>query len=111
MRTYFSCKKIVRSEKADVVLGMGGFTSMPPVRAGKKLGLRTYVHDSNALPGKSNRMTARWCTKVLLGLAEAKRYFPNNECVVTGTPVRDELLHLPTQTEAEKNWAYHKTNR
>lgn len=102
MRTYCTCKKIIKRSKARAVLGMGGFTSLPPVRAGHKLGLKTFVHDSNALPGKSNRMTARWCTKVLLGLAEAKRYFPNNECVVTGTPVRDELLHLPTQTEARE---------
>lgn len=100
MRTYFTCKKIVRSVQADVVIGMGGFTSMPPVRAGRKLGLRTYVHDSNAMPGKSNRMTARWCTAVLLGLKEAEAHFPGSHCIVTGTPVREELLHLPTTEEA-----------
>lgn len=101
VRTYFSCKKIVRSEKADIVLGMGGFTSMPPVRAGKKLGLHTYVHDSNAMPGKSNRMTARWCPAVLLGLKEAAAHFPGKQCIVTGTPVREELRHLPTAEQAK----------
>lgn len=100
LRTYLNCKSIIRREKADVVLGMGGFTSMPPVRAGQKLGLRTYVHDSNAMPGKSNRMTARWCTAVLLGLKEAAEHFPGSNCIVTGTPVREELLHLPTRAEA-----------
>lgn len=102
LRTYLSCKSIIRQEKADVVLGMGGFTSMPPVRAGKKLGLRTYVHDSNAMPGKSNRMTARWCTAVLLGLKEAATYFPGSKCIVTGTPVREELQNLPAQAEARE---------
>lgn len=102
VRTYFTCKKIIREARADVVLGMGGFTSLPPVRAGKKLGLRTYVHDSNALPGKSNRLTARWCTGVLLGLPEAAKHFPQSECTVTGTPVREELLKLPTRTEARE---------
>lgn len=102
LRTYLSCKGILRREKADVVLGMGGFTSLPPVRAGRKMGLRTYVHDSNAMPGRSNRMTARWCTKVLLGLAEAAPYFPGRECVVTGTPVRAELEHLPSCKEARE---------
>ena len=100
--TYFTCKKIIRQCKADVVLGMGGFTSLPPVRAGYALGLRTYVHDSNALPGKANRMTARWCTGVLLGLEEARHYFPGSQCTVVGTPVRDELVHLPSREEARE---------
>lgn len=101
-RTYFRCKRILRREKADVVLGMGGFTSLPPVRAGHMLGLRTYVHDSNALPGRSNRMTARWCTKILLGMAEAGRYFPGKESVVVGTPVREEMRRLPSVSEARR---------
>lgn len=102
LTTYLSCKRIIKKAGADVVVGMGGFTSLPPVKAGRALGLRTYVHDSNAMPGKSNRMTARWCTKVLLGLGEAAPYFPGSECVVVGTPVRQELLQLPTQEEARR---------
>ncbi len=101
--TYIRCKGILRREKADVVVGMGGFTSLPPVRAGHALGLRAYVHDSNALPGRSNRMTAKWCDKVLLGLAEAANYFPGKECVTVGTPVRDELNHLPGRAEARRS--------
>lgn len=102
LRTYLTCKSIIRREQADIVLGMGGFTSMAPVRAGHILGRRTYIHDSNALPGKSNRMTARWCTRVLLGLKEAAAWFPGRECVVVGTPVREELRHLPSPQEARE---------
>ena len=100
--TYFTCKRIIRRCKTEAVLGMGGFTSLPPVRAGHALGLRTYVHDSNALPGKANRMTARWCTGVLLGMEEAQHYFPGSHCTVVGTPVRDELAHLPSREEARE---------
>ncbi len=101
-RTYLYCRRLLREQKVDVILGMGGFTTMPPVRAGHALGLRTYVHDSNALPGKSNRLTARWCNKVLLGLEEAVNYLPGHACEVVGTPVREELEHLPTQAEARQ---------
>ena len=100
--TYMSCKKLLRSEKADVVLGMGGFTSLPPCKAAHALGLRSYVHDSNAMPGKSNRLTARWCTKVLVGMQEAVQHFPGSTCEVVGTPVRDEIRNLPIQTEARE---------
>jgi len=101
-KTISHCGKIVEREKADVVLGMGGFTSLPPVYAGAKKGLRTYVHDSNAIPGRSNLLTAKRCTKVLLGLKEAGSHFPKSEVVITGTPVRDELEALPSREEACK---------
>lgn len=103
MRSYFRCRHILLRAQADVVLGMGGFTSLAPIRAGHALGLRTYVHDSNAMPGRSNRMTARWCTQVLVGLKEAAAHFPGADCVVTGTPVRQELLHLPDPAEARRS--------
>lgn len=102
LRSYMTCRNIIRKEKADVVIGMGGFTSLPPIVAARHMGLRTYVHDSNALPGKSNRMTARWCTAVMLGLKEAAAYFPGSRCIVTGTPVREELLQLPTCSQARE---------
>ena len=101
-RTVRQCRKILLQNQCDVVLGMGGFTSLPPVLAGKKLGLMTYVHDSNALPGKANRTTARWCRKVLLGMEAASSYFPDTEVVVTGTPVRHELTSLPERADARK---------
>ena len=102
LKTYLTCRRIIKQEKADAVVGMGGFTSLPPVLAGHRLGLRTFVHDSNAMPGRSNRLTAKWCNKVLLGLEEAAHYFPGSECAVVGTPVRDEMRALPTAAEARQ---------
>lgn len=98
--TLRACHRFFRYEKVDVVLGMGGFTSLAPVLAGRLLGLRTYVHESNAMPGRANRLTARFCTAVLLGLAEAEQRFPGRRCRVVGTPVRDEFLHCPPKAEA-----------
>ena len=99
-KTIGHCGKIIDREGADVILGMGGFTSFPPVYAASKKGLRTYVHDSNAIPGRSNRMTSKNCTAVLVVLEEAKARFPDSKVIRTGTPVRDELENLPTREEA-----------
>jgi len=103
-RTVRQCRKILLENQCNAVLGMGGFTSLPPVLAGKKLGLKTYVHDSNAVPGKANRLTARWCRKVLVGLEAATKYFSTAEVVVTGTPVRRELSSLPEKSEARRKY-------
>lgn len=98
------CKTILRDFGADAVLGMGGFTSLPPVYAGHKLGLRTFIHDSNARPGRANVMTSRFCTQVFLGLEAAKSFFPERETVTTGTPARPEIIHLPSREEAAERF-------
>ncbi len=94
------CKTVIREFQADAVLGMGGFTSLPPVYAGHKLGLKTFVHDSNARPGRANVMTSRFCTRVFLGLDAAKSFFPQAETTTTGTPVRPEITQLPQREVA-----------
>jgi UDP-N-acetylglucosamine--N-acetylmuramyl-(pentapeptide) pyrophosphoryl-undecaprenol N-acetylglucosamine transferase len=93
------CKRVIREFGADAVLGMGGFTSLPPVYAGHKLGLKTFIHDSNARPGRANVLTSRFCNRVFLGMEAAKAFFPNRETVMTGTPVRPEIIDLPTLEE------------
>jgi UDP-N-acetylglucosamine--N-acetylmuramyl-(pentapeptide) pyrophosphoryl-undecaprenol N-acetylglucosamine transferase len=80
---------------------MGGFTSLPPVWAGKKIGARTFVHDSNSIPGKANRLTARFADCVFLGMEECASYFPGRRTEVTGTPIRSSLLNPVAREEAE----------
>lgn len=94
------CKRLTREFQADAVLGMGGFTSLPPVYAGHRLGLKTFVHDSNARPGRANVLTSRFCTRVFIGMAAAAKFFAPRETVVTGTPVRPEIRNLPSRETA-----------
>ncbi len=103
-RSISRCKSILCDFRADAVLGMGGFTSLPPVAAGHKLGLKTFVHDSNARPGRANVLTSRFCTQVFLGLDAAKAFFPHRETVTTGTPVRPEIMSPPSREEAAKGF-------
>lgn len=98
------CKHLLREFGADAVLGMGGFTSLPPVYAGHQLGLKTFIHDSNARPGRANVLTGRFCSQVLLGLEAAKVFFPHRPTVTTGTPARPEIIHLPTREAAAERF-------
>ena len=96
-------KKIIRDFGADAVLGMGGFTSLPPVYAGYKLGKKTFVHDSNARPGRANVLTSRFCDKVFIGLQPAAAFF-KKPTELTGTPARPEIHKLPPRTEAAERF-------
>ncbi|MCU0796641.1 MAG: undecaprenyldiphospho-muramoylpentapeptide beta-N-acetylglucosaminyltransferase [Akkermansiaceae bacterium] len=103
-RTIGRCRGLLGDFRADAVLGMGGFTSLPPVVAAKRAGIPAFVHDSNALPGKANRVTARWCDRVFIGLSPAAAHFPGKPCIETGTPVRKELSSLPDRASAAAKW-------
>jgi len=86
------CRRIFAEFKPDAVLGMGGFTSTPPILAGKLRRVPTFIHESNAIPGKANKINARLSTRVLLGFSECRRFFPQAKCEVTGTPIRSSLM-------------------
>ncbi len=98
LNTYIQCARIINQRAIHAALGRGGFTSLAPIIAASRQKLPCFVHDSNALPGKANRLTARWCRRVLLGLADAQSYFPSKPCDITGTPARAEF----TTTEASQ---------
>src|SRR5260370_26201836 len=59
LQGFLACQKIYRSFHPDAVLGMGGFTSTGPILAGRIAGVPTFIHESNAIPGKANRLNAR----------------------------------------------------
>lgn len=88
------CRSIYKKFNPQAVLGMGGFTSTAPVMAGKMRGAATFLHESNAIPGKANRFTARMVRAVLLGFKECAQFFPKTRTEVTGTPIRTELARV-----------------
>ncbi len=88
------CRAIYRKFNPQVVLGMGGFTSTAPVLAGRMRGSATFIHESNAVPGKANRYTARFVRAVLLGFKECAAFFPRAKTEWTGTPIRSTLRRI-----------------
>jgi UDP-N-acetylglucosamine--N-acetylmuramyl-(pentapeptide) pyrophosphoryl-undecaprenol N-acetylglucosamine transferase len=96
------CRSIYRKFKPQVVLGMGGFTSTAPVLAGRMRGVSTFIHESNAIPGKANRLTARMVRAVMLGFKECAPFFPKARTEVTGTPIRTELKPLDRQVARQR---------
>ena len=98
-----ACRRIYRSFAPDAVLGMGGFTSTGPILAGRMAGLPTFIHESNAIPGKANRLNAWLSKKVLLGFEECARFFPDVAVEVTGTPIRNSLRRPVDRKEALNN--------
>ncbi|MBO5421146.1 MAG: undecaprenyldiphospho-muramoylpentapeptide beta-N-acetylglucosaminyltransferase [Clostridia bacterium] len=86
-------KKIIKEFNPDVVLGFGGYVGGPVLRTACKLGIPTAIHEQNAFPGVTNKALAKIVDRVMLTAPEAEKYMqPKNPCVVTGLPVRGELI-------------------
>ncbi len=83
---------MLRSFKPDVVLGVGGYVSGPVIFAAKILGIPSAIHEQNLLPGLANRMAARFASRIFLSFKDSVRYFPAERCLLTGNPVRKEIL-------------------
>jgi UDP-N-acetylglucosamine--N-acetylmuramyl-(pentapeptide) pyrophosphoryl-undecaprenol N-acetylglucosamine transferase len=89
-------RRVIRG--ADVVIGMGGFVSVPVALAARVERAPLIVHEQNALPGLANRLAARWARTVALSFSETADRFPRRtRTVVTGNPVRVSIARVPAE--------------
>lgn len=97
---FFACRRLLKEFRATAVLGMGGFTSAAPLAAGRVMGLPTYIHESNSIPGRANRLNARFAKTVLVGFERCAPFFSGSRRVeVVGTPVRPSVAKKPSRSE------------
>ena len=89
--SFRAARKLFKQRTPDAVLAMGGFTSAPPVFAAKKFGAKTFLHESNTIPGRANRFLARLVDEAFVGFSEAAGKLRAKKTSVTGTPVRPQF--------------------
>lgn len=88
----FQAKKLLQELKPDVVFSKGGFVSVPVVRAAGKCHIPAISHESDMTPGLANKISAKYAAKVCCNFPETVEIIPNGKGVLTGTPIRKELL-------------------
>ena len=91
-QSYRSSINLFRKKVPQAVLAMGGFTSAAPVLAGKKLGAKTFLHESNTIPGRANRWLAHFVDEAFVYFHEASGRMSIARAQVTGMPVRSQFL-------------------
>jgi UDP-N-acetylglucosamine--N-acetylmuramyl-(pentapeptide) pyrophosphoryl-undecaprenol N-acetylglucosamine transferase len=85
-------RRLLRWHGTRLVIGLGGYASVGVLLAARSLGLRTVIHEANIVPGLANRLLGRFADRVYLGCAAAHQAFPADHTVITGNPVRPEIL-------------------
>jgi UDP-N-acetylglucosamine--N-acetylmuramyl-(pentapeptide) pyrophosphoryl-undecaprenol N-acetylglucosamine transferase len=90
-RSYRVTRKLFAARPPQAVLAMGGFTSAPPVLAGRACGAATFLHESNTIPGRANRWLAHLVTQAFVGFPSAVGRLHHINVLHTGTPVRPQF--------------------
>lgn len=86
-----AARKLFQARRPDAVLAMGGFTSAPPVLAARSLGVKTFLHESNTIPGRANRWLARVVDQAFVGFSQTEARLAARQVTCTGTPVRPQF--------------------
>ena len=93
---YLQARRILKRIGAEAVVGFGGYASLPGVIAGAHLGLRTMLHEQNAVMGRANRLAAGKADLLATSFAEVQAIAESDreKVVVTGNPVRAAIAAL-----------------
>lgn len=83
---------ILKKEKPNIVFSKGGFVAVPVVIAAHLSKIPVIAHESDLTPGLANRLSAPYCTRVCVTFPESVKNIKDNKGVLTGTPIREELL-------------------
>ena len=92
LKGFMEAKKLMKELKPDVVFSKGGFVTVPVVIAASRKKIPTFIHESDMTPGLANKICIPFATKVCCNFPETVSQLPADKAVLTGTPIRQELL-------------------
>lgn len=84
-------RKILKKFTPDLVIGVGGYSSVPVLLMAKVLGIPYLIHEQNAIPGLSNKLLGRWAKQIFLSFAGNTAGFDSRKTLLTGNPLRPGL--------------------
>ncbi len=88
----WKARRLVRTYSPDVAVGVGGYASGPVLRAAASKGIPTLLQEQNSYPGITNKLLARKAQRICVAYPGMERFFPSEKIVLTGNPVRQNLL-------------------
>lgn len=92
LKGYGQARKLLKKLKPDVVFSKGGFVSVPVVFAAKHRHIPAIIHESDITPGLANKLAIPNAYKVCCNFPETLKYLPSDKAILTGSPIRSELL-------------------
>jgi len=87
-------RKIIKKFKPDVVIGTGGFASGPLLKMANSMNIPTVIQEQNSYPGITNKLLSKKANSICVAYDHLERFFPADKMILTGNPVRQDLLDI-----------------
>ena len=94
MKAIKEAKQEIKKFDPEIVIGVGGYITLPVLTAANSLGYKTIIHEQNSIPGLSNKMLARFADCVCVSLPNSVKLFKNKNVVYTGNPRSEEIMDV-----------------
>src|SRR5574344_353018 len=104
-KSQYMAKKIIKEFKPQVAVGVGGYASGPTLKVAGTMGIPTLIQEQNSYAGVTNKLLAKKASKICVAYEGMERFFPKDKIIMTGNPVRQNLLSANiTREDAIKNF-------
>ena len=94
LSSLWKSRSIIKNFKPDVVVGTGGFASGPLLQMANSLNIPTVIQEQNSFPGITNKLLSKKANKICVAYENLERFFPKEKMIVTGNPVRQDVLDI-----------------
>jgi UDP-N-acetylglucosamine--N-acetylmuramyl-(pentapeptide) pyrophosphoryl-undecaprenol N-acetylglucosamine transferase len=92
LKSMIKAKKIIRSFQPNIVVGVGGYASGPILKAANQAGIKTVLQEQNSFAGVTNKILAKQASIICVAYENMERFFPKDRIILTGNPIRQNLL-------------------
>jgi len=92
-------RRIIKQFKPNVVIGTGGFASGPLLQAAGGAGIPTVIQEQNSFPGITNKLLSKKANAICVAYGNLERFFPKDKIVLTGNPVRQDLIDIESKRD------------
>ena len=104
VKSLWKARDIIKKFQPDVVIGTGGFASGPLLQMANRENIPTLIQEQNSYPGITNKLLAKGANTICTAYPDMERFFPAEKIVLTGNPVRQDLLDVNSKREEAQNF-------
>ncbi len=101
LKSVRTAKKLIREFKPDVAIGVGGYASAPLLWAAGQLGVPTLIQEQNGFAGLTNKILGKKARSICVAYEGMERFFPADRIILTGNPIRKEIVPATGEMKAE----------
>ena len=95
------CKRIIKEFNPDIVIGVGGYVTVPVILASHALGIKTFIHEQNSVAGKANLTISKYVDRIGVSFRSSMTEFPKEKTVFTGNPCGEDALKKSAAKKSE----------